>query len=53
MDLSGQLGRSVPGFTELARAFERAVSEEEWNGLDALHRYVVGPLTLHEGNPVA
>ena len=53
MDLSGQLGRSVPGFTELARAFERAVSEEEWNGLDALHRYVVGPLTLHEGDPVS
>ena len=52
MDLSGQLGRSVPGFTELARAFERATSEEEWNGLDALHRYVVGPLTLHEGGPV-
>ena len=52
MDLSGQLGRSVPGFTELARAFERATSEEEWNGLDALHRHVVGPLTLHEGGPV-
>jgi hypothetical protein len=52
MDLSGQLGHSVPGFTELARAFERAASEEEWNGLDALHRQVVGPLTLHEGDPV-
>lgn len=52
MDLSGQLGRSVPGFTELARAFERATSEEEWNRLDALHRQVVGPLTLHKGGPV-
>jgi flagellar biosynthesis regulator FlbT len=52
MDLSGQLRRSVPGFTELGRAFERAASEEEWNGLDALHRQVVGPLTLHEGGPV-
>jgi hypothetical protein len=48
MDLSGQLGRSVPAFTELARAFERAASEEEWAGLDALHRHVVGPLTLNE-----
>jgi len=52
MDLSGQLGRSVPGFIELARAFERATSEEEWNGLDALHRQVVGPLTHHQGDPV-
>jgi Caspase domain/Tetratricopeptide repeat len=52
MDLSGQLGRSVPGFTELARSFERAASEEEWNGLDALHRHVVGPLTLHKGGAV-
>jgi hypothetical protein len=52
MDLSGQLGRSVPAFTERARAFERATSEEEWNGLDALHRQVVGPLTLHESGPV-
>ena len=52
VDLSGQLGRSVPGFGELARAFERAASEEEWNRLDALHRHVVGPLTLHQGDPV-
>ena len=52
MDLSGQLGRSVPGFTELAHAFEQATSEEKWNGLDALHRQVVGPLTLHQGSPV-
>ncbi len=52
MELSGELGRSVPGFSELARAFERATSEEEWNGLDALHRQVVGPLTLHESDPV-
>jgi hypothetical protein len=52
MDLSGQLGRSVPGFTELVRSFERAASEEEWNGLDALHRHVVGPLTLHKGGAV-
>ena len=52
MDLSGQLGRSVPGFSELARAFERATSDEEWNGLDALHRLVVGPLTLYKGGPV-
>ena len=51
-DLSGQLGRSVPGFRELSRAFERAASEEEWNGLGALHRHVIGPLTLHEGDPV-
>ena len=51
-DLSGQLGRSVPGFTELARAYERAASEEEWNGLDALHRQVVGPLSRHEGDPI-
>ena len=52
MDLSGQLGRSVPGFDGLAGAFERAASEEDWNGLDALQRYVVGPLSLHEGGPV-
>jgi Tetratricopeptide repeat/Caspase domain len=52
MDLSGQLGRSVPGFTALARAYERAISEEEWSGLDALHRLVVGPLRRHEGDPV-
>ena len=52
IDLSGQLRRSVRGFTELARTFERSASEEEWNGLDALHRQVVGPLTLHEGAPV-
>ena len=52
IDLSGQLGRSVRGFTELARTFERTASEEEWNGLDALHRQVVGPLTLHKGGPV-
>ena len=51
-DLSGQLARSVPGFTELSRAFERARSEEEWNGLDALHRHVVGPLTLHNRDSV-
>ena len=52
MDLSGQLGRSVPEFAELARTFEQAASEEEWSGLDALHRHVVGPLTLHESGPV-
>jgi hypothetical protein len=52
MDLSDQLGRSVPGFTELARAFEQLVSEEEWNGLDALHRQVIRPLTRHKGDPV-
>ena len=52
MDLSGQLGHSVPGFTELARAFERAASEEEWNGLDALYRHVIGPLTLRKNSPV-
>jgi hypothetical protein len=52
MDLSRQLGRSILRFTELARAFEQATSEEDWDGLDALHRQVVGPLTLHEGDPV-
>ncbi len=52
MDLSGQLGRSVPGFTDLARAFQQAASEEEWNSFNALHRQVVGPLTLHESAPV-
>ena len=52
LDLSGQLGRSVPGFTELVRAFERTTSEEEWNGLDAMRRHVIGPLTLHEGSPI-
>jgi hypothetical protein len=51
-DLSGQLRRSVPEFSALVRAFERATSEEEWDGLDALHRRVVGPLTLHQGGPV-
>jgi flagellar biosynthesis regulator FlbT len=51
-DLSGQLDRSVPGFAELAQAFERAASDEEWNGFDALYRQVVGPLTRYEGDPV-
>jgi hypothetical protein len=52
MDLSGQLRRSISRFAELASAFEQATSEEDWNGLDALHRQVVGPLTRHQGDPV-
>lgn len=50
MELAGQLSRSISGFTELARSFERGASEEEWNGLDALHRFVIGPLSRYKGD---
>ena len=42
--LADQLSRTVEGFPDAMRRFQAMTSLQEWQGLDALQRLVVGPL---------
>ena len=43
--LAGQLTDTVPGFAQAARAYDASLDTAEREGLPALHRRVVGPLS--------
>ncbi len=48
--LVGQLNQGVPGFAQAAQSFEAGLDRTEREGLNALHRRVVGPLSRLPGD---